>query len=142
MITEEEVKEFNEFLVGNAVREKFLPILHHIVKLQPKDFKMGEYADKEGRSVIKFYIKTHSDVDIEGRVCFDWCGDIKPSVKDDVIFELWWDEENYSNLHTPIKCMNWLTLLSGKGNLPMYGFTTYEALKAYRKLETLAPINI
>ena len=36
--------------------------------------------------------------------------------------------------------MNWLTLLLGKGNLPLYGFDTYEALKAYRKLEGYASL--
>jgi hypothetical protein len=140
MTKEEELKEFNDFLQESPVRNKFLPVMEHICKLKPKEFNVDEYKDKEGKPIVKFYIKTNADIDIEGRVCFDWCGDIKPEIKDNVIFELWWGEENYCLLYTPIKAMNWLTLLLGKGNLPMYGSTTYEALKAYRKLDTLAPI--
>lgn len=136
---EEELKEFNDFLQESPVRNRFLPVMEHICKLKPKSFNVDEWKDKEGRPVIKFNIKTNADVDIEGRVCFDWW---TVGNSNEIIFELWWGEENYCLLYTPIKTMNWLTLLLGKGNLPMYGFDTYEALKAYRKLDTLAPIEV
>jgi len=47
-------------------------------------------------------------------VCYDWCGDIKPEIKDNVIFEIWWDEECYCLLHTPIQMQNMLGVLMGK----------------------------
>jgi hypothetical protein len=141
MMTDSELKEFNDFLQESPVRNQFLPVLNHICKLKPKEFNVEEWKDKKDKPIIKFYVKTNADVDIEGRVCFDWCGDIKPSVKDDIIFELWWDEENYRRFDNRIKVMNWLTLLLSRGNLPLYGFNIHEELKTYRKLETLVPIE-
>jgi hypothetical protein len=97
MATETEIKEFNGFLQESPVRNKFLPVMSHITKLKPKWFIVDEYVDKEGRTVVRFHIDTDCDYVIDGRVCFDWWTVGK---SENVIFELWWDEENYCSLYT------------------------------------------
>lgn len=113
-MTKTEIKEFNDFLQESPVRNKFLPVMYHIQKLRPKKYDVDEYKDKEGKPVVTFTIETDFGYNIEGRVCFDWCGDIKPLLENNVIFELWWDEENYCLLDTPIQAQNMISCLLGK----------------------------
>lgn len=140
-----ELKEVNDFLQENSIRNKFLPILLHIEKLKPVKFDIVEYNDKDGKtSSIQFEIDIGDGVDlISGRVCYCYF-DKTPELKNNVIVELWWDEENYRTFSGPnniIQCQNWLTLIMNKANhVSMYGFRTFEDLKAYRQLETLVPI--
>ncbi len=109
-----ELKEVNNFLQENPIRNKFLPVLEHISKLKPIKYDIGEYVNKLGNPVVEFTIHSEKERVIDGRVCFDWCGDINPLVKNNVIFELWWDEENYCLLNTPIQAQNMISCLLGK----------------------------
>jgi hypothetical protein len=129
-LTEAEIKEFNDFLGENKVRNQFLPVMHHICKMT-KDLDIKEYADKdENTTCIRFQVRTGWGF-IDGRVGWDAFD------KNKISFELWWSEEDYCLLPTVVRMQNWLTLLIKRGDLPMYGFKTYEELKAYRKCDTI-----
>lgn len=145
MITETELQEINDFIQENRIRGSFCSIMEHVKKLKPLKFEVNEYADTDGKTFsILFEIWTESDDPISGKVCYDWCSDINPELKNKIIVELWWGGEDYylfSGYNNIIRCKNWLTLLLGKAQLSMYGSDTYEQLKAYRKLETLVPIE-
>lgn len=114
IMTREELKEFNDFLQESPVRNQFLPVLHHITTLKAKDLDVSEYKNKQDKPVVTFQFNSDAGRLIEGRVCFDWCGDINPSVKDNVIFEFWWDEECYCLLDNPIQAQNMVSCLLGK----------------------------
>lgn len=135
---EKELKEFNDFLQESPVRSQFLPILNHITKLKANDLKIDEYKDKQNNPVVTFQFKSCDGELIEGRTCFDWWADTNPSVKDDIIFEFWWCDECYRLTHTPNQAMNQITLFLKRGcNKPMYGFKTFEELKAFKKSNEL-----
>jgi len=134
-MTDAELKEFNDFTGANPIRNKFLPIMEHICKLT-KELKVDEFEDKEGNtSSIQFSIK-NKGITIDGKVCYDWT----EKGRTNLFFELWWDDENYRCLYSPIQMMNWLTILWKGMGVPMYGYKTYEELKTARRSETLLPI--
>jgi hypothetical protein len=117
----------------NPIRNNFAPILSHICKLT-KDLDVDEYhhtGDKEeNTSSIQFTIK-NKDFIIDGRVCYDWT----EKGRKNLFFELWWDEECYCCLYTPIQMMNMISVLMGRVKLEG---DTYRQI---RKLETLLPIS-
>jgi hypothetical protein len=135
-MTDTELKEFNDFVGANPIRNNFLPILHHICKLT-KDLDIHEFENIEGNtSHIEFTIK-HNEETIDGRVCYDWTA----KGKTNLFFELWWADECYCCVYSPIQMMNWLTILWNGMGLPLYGYKTYEELKSARKSETVLPIS-
>jgi hypothetical protein len=131
-MTDIELKEFNDFTGANPIRNNFLPIMNHICKLT-KDLDVYEFhntGDKEeNTSSIQFIIKNKNRT-IDGRVCYDWTG----KGKTNLFFELWWDDENYCCLYSPIQMMNMISVLMGR--LKLEGDT----YKQIRKSETLFPI--
>jgi len=135
-----ELKEFNDFVGANPIRNNFLPVMDHICKLT-KGLDVDEIGDKDGNTTaVQFHLKL-KDYDIDGRVCYDWCGDIKPELKNNIIFELWWDDECYCLKHTLIETQNMLTILIRGAGKPMYGYKTYEELKLAQRSKTLLPIT-
>ena len=133
-MTETELKEFNDFVGSNPIRNNFLPIMHHICKLT-KDWDLNEYhiGDKEeDTSSITFTIKNKTR-QIDGRVCYDWT----EKGRTNLFFELWWDEECYCCLYSPIQMMNMISVLMEKVKLE-YPPDIYRQI---RKMETLIPIT-
>jgi len=138
MISDQELKEFNEFANANPIRNKFLPILEHICKLKPKDCSIEEFGDKNDKTVsIQYHIDAGYKDPIDGRVCYDWSADINPKLKDVVIFEIWWGGECYCLLDSVIRTQNMLTVLIKKVK-----FESYEDQKKALRGNTFIPIPL
>lgn len=139
-MTDQELKDINEFMQENPVRNKYLPIFYHICQLKPKGFSTEEWIDKDDRPAIRFFIEAENDRFIEGRVSYEWWDGHDPDPNDKIVFELWWDEENYGSFDSIVKTQNWLTLLIKQGMLPLHGLNMYDSLKKFEKSEELMPI--
>lgn len=66
-MTDQEIKEFNDFVGTNPIRNKFLPIVHHLSKLTNQDLDIQEYSKDDETSSITFKIETNK-FKIEGKV--------------------------------------------------------------------------
>jgi hypothetical protein len=131
-----ELKEFNEFVQENLIRNKFLPIMEHLCKLT-KEFTVDEFADKktDETTCVQFHITIPQDEDvIDGRVGYDM---FDYPTKKEVIYEVWWGGECYSLLHRPIEMMNMLSVLMGKAKIE--GVSTCNVV---RKSDHLFPIEV
>lgn len=131
-IQDTELKELNDFVQANPIRNNFLPIMEHISKLKPKDYEVVEYENKDGNtSSIRFHIDAGYEYPIDGKVGYDWAE--KDSKK--VIFEIWWGGECYCLLYTPVQMQNMLSVLMKR--VKVEGYDTY---KTIRSCETVLPI--
>jgi hypothetical protein len=116
-MTETELKEYNDFVGQNIIRNNFLPILYKFSTLPNSNLKMEERAnvDTKETTSIKFsflpkiippkkedYDDEYDNPIIWGNVCYDWTvKDDKPvTIYDRVIFNFWWGGENYTLLYS------------------------------------------
>jgi hypothetical protein len=94
MMTDAELKEFNEFVGANPIRNTFLPILWYILSVPHADLDINEYHKKDSldseheTSSITFIFKNAYGEEISGRIHYST--DFSPMTP--VVVELWWGE--------------------------------------------------
>lgn len=140
-MTEDEIKEFNEFISASPIRSEFIHILNHVKNLSRGRlmYKVEEFESEDKKpSCIKIYISTekYQGYDkIIGRVGVDAFD------KDKISYEIWWSDECYTLCNGVIQMQNWLTYLIQDKPFSFYGFhDLIRASREFRNVTTLIPI--
>ena len=89
-----EVDEFNEFLGASPLRNKFLPIVHHISLLKPEQWKIDEY-ERDGKTSSVQATISHGTYKGEDDIAVTIHYDTMPNHENEIIYELFWGGENY-----------------------------------------------
>lgn len=139
----DEIDEFNKFINENMVRNRFAPILGHIMEhllkfnISPEEFVIDEFCDTVTKetSRVTFSIKTDK-LSIDGSISYDPF-DKDSKEKNLMSYDISWGEENYVHLYTPIQVMNWLSFLFGCIKIPDNVDNGYNWI---RKQENLIPL--
>lgn len=144
-MTEEELKQFNDFVGKNIIRNNFLPILEKITSLPNSNLDISEFENPDTRETRRIqytflpknippkrenYDDEYDNPLITGDISYDWTmkDDVPVSIPDKVIFNFWWGGENYCLLYNVNEA---LIAIDGFYNATPRWYDKIKALRKY-----------
>ena len=116
-MTIDELKEYNDFVGKNIIRNNFLPILQKLTSLPNSNSDISEFENPDTRETRRIqytflpkdippknedYDDEYDNPIITGDISYDWTikDNKQVTLYDRVIFNFWWGGENYCLLYS------------------------------------------